>query len=101
METLLSIRRVNSVSSSALKAVSANPKAELEKTIAAGKKADGILFVLTKFCDPEEYDYVPVKRMTDAAGIPMLQIEIDQQMTNFAQAESAVQAFTEMLKESY
>lgn len=62
--------------------------------------ADGILYVLTKFCDPEEYDYVPVKRMTDAANIPMLQIEIDQQMTNFAQAESAVQAFAEMLKET-
>lgn len=63
-------------------------------------KADGILFVLTKFCDPEEYDYVPVKRMTDLADIPMLQIEIDQQMTNFAQAESAVQAFSEMLKDT-
>ncbi len=68
--------------------------------LAKESKADGILFVLTKFCDPEEYDYVPVKRMTDAAGIPMLQIEIDQQMTNFAQAESAVQAFSEMLKEN-
>ena len=61
--------------------------------------AAGILFVLTKFCDPEEYDYVPVKRMTDAAGIPMLQVEIDQQMKNFAQAESALQAFAEMLRE--
>ena len=60
--------------------------------------ADGILFVLTKFCDPEEYDYVPVKRMTDAAGLPMLQVEIDQQMTNFAQAESALQAFAEILR---
>lgn len=60
--------------------------------------ADGILFVLTKFCDPEEYDYVPVKRMTDAAGIPMLQIEIDQQMTNYGQAESAIQAFGETLR---
>lgn len=67
--------------------------------MAKDTNADGILYVLTKFCDPEEYDYVPVKRMTDAANIPMLQVEIDQQMTNFAQAESAVQAFAEMLKE--
>lgn len=68
-------------------------------SLAKEAKADGILFVLTKFCDPEEYDYVPVKRMTDAAGIPMLQVEIDQQMTNFGQAESAVQAFVEMIAE--
>ena len=66
--------------------------------LAKEANADGILFVLTKFCDPEEYDYVPVKRMVDAAGIPMLQVEIDQQMTNFGQAESAVQAFAEMLR---
>ena len=68
-------------------------------SLAKDTGADGILFILTKFCDPEEYDYVPVKRMTDAAGIPMLLTEIDQQMTNFAQAESAVQAFAEMLCE--
>ena len=71
-----------------------------EQLVSLAKKAeaDGILFVLTKFCDPEEYDYVPVKRMSDAADIPMLQVEIDQQMTNFGQAESAVQAFAEMLR---
>ena len=66
--------------------------------LAKEKQADGILYVLTKFCDPEEYDYVPVKRMADQAGIPLLQVEIDQQMTNFAQAESAVQAFAEILR---
>jgi len=60
--------------------------------------ADGILFILTKFCDPEEYDYVPVKRMTDKASIPMLQIEIDQQMTDYGQPESAIQAFAETLR---
>ncbi|MBR3398038.1 MAG: 2-hydroxyacyl-CoA dehydratase [Lachnospiraceae bacterium] len=60
--------------------------------------ADGILFILTKFCDPEEYDYVPVKRMTDSASIPMLQIEIDQQMTDYGQPESAIMAFAESLR---
>ncbi len=58
--------------------------------------ADGIIWVMTKFCDPEEYDYVPVKRMLDAAGIPLLAIETDQQMVNFEQARSAVEAFVEV-----
>ena len=60
--------------------------------------ADGILWVMTKFCDPEEYDYVPVKRMADAAGIPMLAVEVDQQMVNYEQARSAIEAFSETLR---
>lgn len=64
----------------------------------AGKtKADGVIWVMTKFCDPEEYDFVPVKRMLDKAGIPLLSIEVDQQMGNYEQARSAVQAFVEIL----
>ncbi len=60
--------------------------------------ADGILWIMTKFCDPEEYDYVPVKRMADAAGIPLLAVEADQQMVNYEQARSAIEAFVEMLR---
>lgn len=59
--------------------------------------ADGVIWVMTKFCDPEEYDYVPVKRMLDKAGIPVLAIEVDQQMVNFEQARSAIEAFCETL----
>ena len=60
--------------------------------------ADGVLWIMTKFCDPEEFDFVPVKRMLDAAGIPVLNVETDRQMVNYEQARSAIQAFTEILK---
>ena len=66
--------------------------------LAKSANADGILWVMTKFCDPEEYDYVPVKRMIDAAGIPLLAVEVDQQMVNYEQARSAVEAFAEVLR---
>ena len=66
--------------------------------LAKEAKADGVLWIMTKFCDPEEYDFVPVKRMLDAAGIPLLSVETDQQMVNYEQARSAVQAFAEILK---
>ena len=66
--------------------------------LAQEAKADGILWIMTKFCDPEEYDYVPVKRMADAAGVPLLAVEVDQQMVNYEQARSAVEAFAEMLR---
>ena len=66
--------------------------------LAKASKADGILWVMTKFCDPEEYDYVPVKRMADAAGMALLAVEVDQQMVNYEQARSAVEAFAEVLR---
>ena len=65
--------------------------------LANAAKADGVLWLMTKFCDPEEYDYVPVRRMLEDAGIPLLAVEVDQQMVNYEQARSAVQAFAEML----
>ncbi len=59
--------------------------------------ADGVLWVLTKFCDPEEFDYVPGKAALDAAGIPMLLVEIDQQMVNYEQVRTAIETFKDIL----
>jgi benzoyl-CoA reductase/2-hydroxyglutaryl-CoA dehydratase subunit BcrC/BadD/HgdB len=72
-------------------------RAHMLVELAQAAKADGVLFILTKFCDPEEYDYVPVKEALAKAGIPLLQIEVDQQMTNYEQARSAIETFAEML----
>ncbi len=66
--------------------------------LARKSKADGVLLVQTKFCDPEEYDYVPLKRMLDAAGVPSLQVETDQQTVNYEQARTAIETFCEILK---
>ena len=60
--------------------------------------ADGVIWVMTKFCDPEEFDFVPVKRMLDKAGIALLSVEVDQQMVNYEQARSAIEAFAELLR---
>lgn len=59
-------------------------------------KADGVIVLMTKFCDPEEFDYVPIKRACEAAGIPHVNIEVDRQMVNYQQAATMVQAFREM-----
>jgi len=60
-------------------------------------EADGVVFIMTKFCDPEEYDFVPVKKALSDAGIPMCLIEIDQQMENFEQARSAIETFADVI----
>ena len=52
--------------------------------------------VMMEFCDPEEFDYVPIKRACDAAGLMNLNIEVDRQMVNYEQANTMIQAFKEM-----
>ncbi len=59
--------------------------------------ARGVVFLQMKFCDPDEFDYVEIKRACEAAGLPIILIEMDRQMTDYAQAETAMQAFAEML----
>ena len=59
--------------------------------------ADGVLYVQEKFCDPEEFDYPIFKKALEKAGIKLVMIELDQQMTNFEQARTSLQTFAEML----
>ena len=68
----------------------------LEEARAHGAK--GIIFIQTKFCDPEEFDYVFLKRACESAGIPLIMIEADRQMTNYDQAGTALQTFCEMIQ---
>jgi benzoyl-CoA reductase/2-hydroxyglutaryl-CoA dehydratase subunit BcrC/BadD/HgdB len=60
--------------------------------------ADGVIFVMTKFCDPDEYDYVPLKEMLDAEGIPNVLIETDQQAASTGQVRTALETFGEILR---
>ena len=60
--------------------------------------AKGVIIVLTKFCDPEEFDYPLIKKACAAAEIPLTIVEIDRQMSDYAQVETALEAFSEMLR---
>lgn len=66
--------------------------------LANEKHANGLIMVMTKFCDPEEFDFVPIKKGFEAADIPMLQLEVDRQMAQFEQIKTAIQTFSEMLQ---
>jgi bcr-type benzoyl-CoA reductase subunit C len=59
--------------------------------------ADGVIVCMTKFCDPEEFDYPIIKKQLETAGIPHVYIETDQQTKNDEQAKTRIQAFREML----
>ncbi len=66
--------------------------------LVAKYQAKGLVFVMTKFCDPEEFDYVMIKKACEEKNIPILLVEIDRQMTNYEQVRTAVETFKEVLK---
>ncbi|MBE6020343.1 MAG: 2-hydroxyacyl-CoA dehydratase [Clostridiales bacterium] len=59
--------------------------------------ADGVVVCAMKFCDPEEYDYPIFKEELEAAGIPVLYMEIEQKMDSVEQYKTRIQAFAETL----
>jgi len=61
------------------------------------READAIVICMMKFCDPEEFDYPIIKKEVEAAGIPLLYLEIDQQMQSLEQARTRIQGFSEIL----
>lgn len=71
------------------------PHTIVEQAKARGAK--GVVVVLTKFCDPEEFDYPPIKNACVEAGISVTLVEVDRQMRNFEQARTALETFRDIL----
>lgn len=73
-------------------------KSRVDYIVDQAKKhnADGVIVLMTKFCDPEEFDYVPIKRACEAAGLHQVNIEVDRQMVNYEQAATQLEAFSEL-----
>jgi len=65
--------------------------------LARRRRADGVIFALQKFCDPHGFDYVTLKRALDGAGVPHLQLELEQPQVS-GQVKTRVEAFIEMLE---
>ena len=61
-------------------------------------KADGIVFVLPKFCDPHAFDYAMIKEKLDAAAVPHLRLEMEHAPA-LGQWRTRLQAFLEMIKQ--
>ena len=77
-----------------------DPKKERVEYIAKTAKekgAKGVIVVLTKFCDPEEFDYPLLKKACSAAGLPVALVEVDRQMEDFEQARTLLEAFRDTL----
>ena len=59
--------------------------------------AQGVIFLLTSFCDPVAFDHVPMMQALTDAGIPALSLSVEQHREPPEQLRTRVAAFVEML----
>jgi bzd-type benzoyl-CoA reductase N subunit len=62
-------------------------------------RADGIVMLILKFCDPHAFDYPDIAKKLTGENIPHLLIETEIQPASLEQVRTRLQAFVEMLKE--
>ena len=74
-----------------------NPRGQFLVGEVKAKKADGVILLHLKYCEPENYDYYDMKQALDKAGIPAQKIETEFGETSLGQLQTRVQAFVEML----
>jgi benzoyl-CoA reductase subunit C len=59
-------------------------------------QADGVVFVVEKFCEPHAFDYALILPTLDSAGLPHLLLEMEQ-TPSLEALRTRLQAFVEML----
>ena len=59
--------------------------------------AQGVVILLAKFCDPEEFEAPLVRGACKEAGIPCMTLEIDQSTETYEQARTQLETFAELL----
>ena len=78
-------------------ASSSNRRGEFVANLVKESGAQGLILFMQQFCDPEEMEYPYLKKALDAEGIPHIKLGVDQQMRDFGQASTAIQAFADVL----
>ena len=74
-----------------------NRRGEFVAKLAKDSGAQGLVLCMQQFCDPEEMEYPYLKKALDEAGVPHIKLGVDQQMRDFGQASTAIQAFADVL----
>lgn len=60
-------------------------------------KAQGVLFLTAKFCEPALEDVVLYRRALEARGIPYLHLEFEEKSTTYEQARLQLETFVESI----
>lgn len=75
-----------------------NRRGEFVANMVKESGAQGLVLFMQQFCDPEEMEYPYLKKALNAADVPHVKLGIDQQMRDFGQARTAIQAFADVLE---
>lgn len=77
---------------------SKNRRGEFVANMVKENGAQGLVLFMQQFCDPEEMEYPYLKKALNNADVPHIKLGIDQQMRDFGQAHTAMQAFSDVLE---
>ncbi len=74
-------------------------KGHVDKVVNLAKEsgAQGVVILLAKFCDPEEFEAPLVTKALREADIPTVTVEIDQSTETYEQARTQFETFAELL----
>jgi bzd-type benzoyl-CoA reductase N subunit len=76
---------------------STTARGELAVQLAKEQKADGVIILLLKFCDPHAFDYPYIKDFLDKAKVPNMLYEIEDQLPSEGQLATRFETFIQML----
>lgn len=79
------------------KHISATFRSEHLTRLVKTTNANGVIFLLQKFCDPHAFDYPYLKDTFNAAGIKNILIETDGRQENIGQLATRIETFIEMI----
>jgi benzoyl-CoA reductase subunit C len=60
-------------------------------------KADAVIFMPAKFCEPALFDYVLMKQGLERAGIPHMLVEFEEKMWTFERTRNEIETFVESM----
>ena len=60
-------------------------------------RADAVLFLIAKFCEPAYFDYVLFKKKLEQVGVPHLLLEFEEKQFTFDRVRTEVETFVESL----
>ncbi len=72
-------------------------RAENLVRMARAKQAQGVIFLLLKFCDPHAFDYPHLREALEKAGIPSMVVEVEDRLPADGQLRTRFEAFIEMI----
>jgi benzoyl-CoA reductase subunit C len=60
-------------------------------------RADAVIFMPAKFCEPALFDYVLMKQGLEKAGVPHLLVEFEEKMWTFERTRNEIETFVESM----